>query len=349
MKIALLNLPVDNNYGGHLQRYALMKVLQDMGHDVTHINLRVGYSLPWYKKPLSYTKRFVLRYLLGRNVKIFVERDLKRKDVEQCIATEPFYQRYIKHTKPITDIKKLKKLQGYDAYIVGSDQVWRKQMAKEYLYSMFLDFVRGLKVKKIAYGVSLGVSENELSDKEIRQLSILYNKFNAVSVREDSALELFKYYGWNRPQAIQVLDPTMLLQMDDYVHLIKSGNTRQSPGNLFCYILDKTEEIDDIIYAKAKELGLNPFFLCIKDKELVSVEQWLRSFWDSEYVITDSYHGVVFSIIFNKPYLLIRNEVRGNARFDSILKLNQQSLPVDKKNVDLNMLREISLSFLAKI
>ena len=71
MKIVLLNLPYDNNYGGNLQCYALMKVLKDMGHDVTHINLRLFYHLSWYKKPFSYAKRFILKYILGKNIKIY--------------------------------------------------------------------------------------------------------------------------------------------------------------------------------------------------------------------------------------------------------------------------------------
>ena len=57
MKIALLNLPVDNNFGGNLQRYALVKVLQDMGHEVVHLNLRFDFTLPWYKRPIFYAKR----------------------------------------------------------------------------------------------------------------------------------------------------------------------------------------------------------------------------------------------------------------------------------------------------
>ena len=93
MKIALLNLPYDNNYGGNLQRYALMKVLQDMGHEVTHVNLRFSYHLPWYKKPFSYTKRLILKYILGKGIKINQERFARQQYEKRCAATEPFYQR----------------------------------------------------------------------------------------------------------------------------------------------------------------------------------------------------------------------------------------------------------------
>ncbi len=322
MKIALLNLPYDNNYGGNLQRYALMKVLQDMGHDVTHINLRFSYYLLWYKKPYSYTKRFILKYLLGKDIKINQEQYLKQKYEERCAVTEPFYQRYIKHTEPITDLKKLRELHGFDAFVVGSDQVWRKNIAGKYLNTMFLDFLPvDTNVKRIAYGVSLGVAENELSQEEINRLSEFYRRFDAVSVREDSALSLFKAYNWTNPKAMQVLDPTLLLNKEDYMQLISGASTVPSEGNLFCYILDKTGKKSQLIKQKAEELQLKPFELGLTDDKPASIEQWLRSFADAEYVITDSYHGLVFSIIFNKPFHLIRNKFRGNARFDSVMDL----------------------------
>ena len=342
MKIALLNLPYDNNYGGNLQRYALMKVLQDMGHDVTHVNLRFDYHLLWYKKLFSYTKRMIFKYLLRRNIKINQEQYLKQKYEERCAVTEPFYQRYIKHTEPITDLKKLKELDGFDAFVVGSDQVWRKKIAGKYLGTMFLDFLPAdTTAKRIAYGVSLGVAENELSQKEIDRLSELYKRFDAVSVREDSALDLFKVYGWNNPQAIQVLDPTLLLNKEEYMQLISCASTVPPKGNLFCYILDKTEEKSLLIKEKAEELQLKPFELGLSDDKPASIEQWLRSFADAKYVITDSYHGFVFSVIFNRPVCLLENKTRGNARFHSLLSfLNTSGNELSKDNSDWTQINE---------
>ena len=353
MKIALLNLPVDNNYGGHLQRYALMKVLQRMGHDVTHINLRFGFFLPWYKKPFSDAKRVILKYLLGKDIKINQECLLRQQYEERCAVTEPFYQRYIKHTEPITDLRKLKDLHGFDAFVVGSDQVWRKKIAGKYLSTMFLDFLPAdATVKRIAYGVSLGVAENELNQEEVNRLSELYKRFDAVSVREDSALDLFIGYGWTNPQAIQVLDPTLLLTKDDYMQLIDNASTVPSKGNMFCYILDKTEEKSQLIKQKAEDLQLKPFELGLTDDKPASMEQWLRSFADSKYIVTDSYHGVVFSIIFNKPFSLVKNRFRGNARFDSLYQLLQfqrEKFDWISINNELITLRNVSSEILKKL
>ena len=82
MKIALLNLPIDNNYGGHLQRYALVKTLQDLGHDVVHLNLRFDYRLPWYKRLVYYAKRLLKKILMQRDIRILIHhKDNTKKKV----------------------------------------------------------------------------------------------------------------------------------------------------------------------------------------------------------------------------------------------------------------------------
>ena len=89
-------------------------------------------------------------------------------------------------------------------------------------------------------------------------------------------------------------------------------------------------------------MQLKPFELGLTDDKPASIEQWLRSFADAEYVITDSYHGLVFSIIFNKPFHLIRNKFRGNARFESLLMMFSLS---EKNNItDSKMLGETILN-----
>lgn len=357
MKIALLNLPYDNNYGGNLQRYALMKILQDMGHDVTHINLRFHWRLPWYKMPYVYVKRVVKKLIIDHHACVFLEQKLNDRYEQLCKVTDPFYERDIKHTDVIPDLKQLSELNGFDAFVVGSDQVWRKTIANKYLKTMFLDFVpKNQNVLRIAYGVSLGSDRNELSEKEIHYLADLYKLFNAVSVREESALRLFDSYGWKNPKASAVLDPTLLLDKDDYIELINNSTTVPSKGNLFCYILDETKEKWEKIRTMEQELGLKAFEISLKGECSVSIEQWLRSFNDAEYVITDSYHGLLFSIIFRKPFYLFKNQYRGNARFDSVLDTFGFSADADNSEFDWNQLsnqlddkRNQSLAFLSKV
>ena len=316
MKIALLTLPVDNNYGGNLQRYALMKVLHDMGHDVIHLNLRFNYIIPWYKTPVYYGKRILKKILLQRNINIF---DTPQKQYEQnCSITESFYQKYIEHTEEIVEPELLCKYTDYDAFVVGSDQVWRKRIAGKYMPYLFFSHIQNIEKPKIACAVSFGTDKNELIEDEILYYGDLYKKFSAVSVREKSGLRLLEQLGWIAPKAIQLLDPTFMLTKSDYQEIIKASETKAPKGDLVCYILDMTQEKDDVIKKISVKKKLTPYYVSLNDN--VSIPQWLRLFNDAEFIITDSFHGLVFSLIFNKPFRLIRNEFRGNARFDSIIE-----------------------------
>lgn len=352
MKIALLNLPFDSNFGGNLQRYALITFIKSLGHDIEHINLRHNYKLPWYKIPFAYSKRILRKIFTKDKRPILLENYIKKIDNKRNQAANIFYKKYIPHTQEITQKKELYKLPNYDIYIVGSDQVWRKKMTSQFgLSTYFLDFIKNQKVIKVAYSVSLGSSNNELTPKEIKNLGKLYKQFNAVSVREDSAVKLFQSYKWIKPTAIHTVDPTFLLSQKNYIKLINSGNTYPSNGNLFCYILDINNDKKRIIHETAKKLELKPFFITIDEN--VSIEQWLRAFHDSKYVITDSYHGLVFSIIFNKPFLLLENEKRGNARFESILKMfnlkaNSEKYDWNYINLTIKKEQERSIIFLQK-
>lgn len=347
MKIALLNLPFDNNYGGNLQRYALMKVLEDMGHDVTHLYTRGTWSTPWNVAAWRVLCAIKHRH---RPAGILRETDFRKSFDKQCRAVEPFFKRYVKHTRAIHTKEELESYQNYDAYIVGSDQVWRKSMSWLMpLRTMFFDWVTRKEVKKIAYAVSMGTDENELTQEDIDSLTPLYNQFDAVSVREVRALKMLKGYGWNSPAAVQTVDPTLLLSKVDYIQLINQGKTKPSKGNMFCYVLDIDENKQKIMEDIAKERGLKTFVLGIDGSGSVSVEQWIRNFADAEYVVTDSFHGCVFSIIFNKPFKLMVNPRRGMARFESLLS----TLAVDPENPDWNKInnniencRNLSLDFL---
>lgn len=338
MKIALLNLPFDNNYGGNLQRFALMQVLQDMGYDVTHLFV----NFVWYDSRIPgcyplYTliRRIARKMLKDKTAAIYPERHNRERFLKDNSSALPFYNKYIKHTKMITSYKDLCKYKRFDAYIVGSDQVWRKKMTVCYPFSsLFFDFLKGRNVKRIAYGCSFGTDENELTDKEIKELGCLYRFFDSVSVREDSGLKLIDSYGWKSPKPSLVLDPTFLLDKERYISIINDSDTKPSEGNMFCYVLDKNDNTEYVICQEAQRRKLQPFKMSLNSGEMFSIEQWLRSFMDSEYIVTDSFHGFVFSIIFNKPVKLLTNPFRGNERFESLKRLLDYN--PDDDNVDWN-------------
>lgn len=330
MKIGIITQPLHNNYGGLLQNYALQQTLLKMGH--TPITLdQVRYSLTSIFCIRSSIKA-CLWNLLHRKYRMS---EYKFRKLNSIVSpnTQYFIDKYIKRTKRVWGCRETRKLAEslkIDAYIVGSDQVWRPRFRGRLMVN-FLDFTRGWNVIRIAYAASFGVDEWKLDAKQTEEAQNLVKEFNAVSVRESSGINLCAKY--LNVKATHVLDPTMLLDAEDYLDVVRKENIERSQGNMFCYILDPTKEKTNMIERYEKCLGLKPFELMPQDRisryrkptksvfDFAHVHSWIQAFYDSEYVICDSFHGVVFSIIFNKPFTVIQNNGRGNARFDSLLEI----------------------------
>lgn len=354
MKIAILNLPFDNNYGGNLQRYALMKTLERQGHEVIHIDLLEYYWLKWYIKPYSYFKRLLQKLTSEHPTPVFLEEIMNKSSIEKCVEAREFYEKYIKHTQTIRKKKEIKKVfdSSFDAIIVGSDQVWRESMTKQIgIESYFLSFIHSKKTKRIAYAVSMGSEKESFTPDRIVKLGELYSRFDAVSVREKYALDLLNKYGWTSPKAQYVLDPTLLLEESDYKKIIDAkGITKTDRDDIFCYILDKPDGFEEWINIKCKELNSDYRIQTLSD--IGPIEEWLASIMNASLVVTDSYHGCVFSILFKRPFVFLGNERRGNARIESLFSV----LGIDKNNTEtidyrvvymkLLKMRQLSLQFL---
>ena len=159
--------------------------------------------------------------------------------------------------------------------------------------------------------------------------------------------------------ALHVLDPTMLLDVNDYIDLFKQKQTSKSDGTLLNYVLDENDEIRKLIQKVASEKKLIPFAVNnpyegddtkpLNQRIKPSVEAWLRGFYDADFVITDSFHACVFSIIFKKQFIVIGNKERGMARFESFLKMfGLEERLVDEK-VDVNNLHPIDYDKVYKL
>jgi polysaccharide pyruvyl transferase WcaK-like protein len=331
MKIGILTQPLNTNYGGLLQNYALQTVLKQMGHKVWTVDRPIS-EIPIFIKFLSITNRLLLRILYLKPTLIRIWPTDKEHNI---IAhnTNRFIKENISTTKKIGSLKRYAPLKYYNfsAYIVGSDQVWRPKYLP-CITNYFLDFIDIKdRLKRIAYAASFGVDNWEFSPKQTTQCASLAKKFDAISVREDSAVRLCKEY--LEVDAIHVLDPTMLLKREDYIKLVEKDNIPKSEGTLLTYVLDKSAENAEIIKRLAKIIDLTPFSVMpektfsevgkryIEDCIFPPVTEWIRGFMDADYVVTDSFHGTVFSIIFNKPFISIGNTGRGLTRFTSLLKM----------------------------
>lgn len=317
MKVAILTLPLHTNYGGILQCYALQTVLKGMGHDVKLL------AEPRYKRSyyfwwaLAICKRTIIRFFLRKNISILyapfqLELKISQRYIKDFIGK--YIHIYVKRNWNFSLCRK------FDAFIVGSDQVWRPIYALD-IKKFFLAFLGTVKTKRISYAASFGIDTcEEYSNEQLEECKELIKQFDAVSVREDSGVQICKkYFGID---AKQMLDPTLLLSVEDYRSLISKSDTCRSSGKLLIYILDNADEKTHIVEQLAKSTKMNAYCLDSPDekesnlmqmKTKMSVEQWIRAFDDAEFVFTDSFHGCVFSIIFRKTFVVIENKERGNA------------------------------------
>lgn len=323
MKIGIYTQPLRNNYGGILQNYALQQVLIKLGHSPLTIDFRPNASFVRYI--LSQCKTLLLFFIPS-----------KRRPFRKFMRQQPrfpqmadFVSRNILTTTRLDWIgNNIVKRYGFEAVISGSDQVWRPIYNFKLQYS-FLSFVKANHINKIAYAASFGVDCWEYSDSQTKMCSKLAKDFDAISVREYSAIALCKNY--LNVDAIDVLDPTLLLEKEQYMSLCNEI-PKPSSSFLAAYVLDMTDNARQLIKRIANEKKLEVRLFSADANLALTVEYWLSSFRDANYVITDSFHGTVFSIIFRKPFISIVNKKRGSDRFVSLLsKFNLMSRISDTK------------------
>ncbi|MCS0062827.1 polysaccharide pyruvyl transferase family protein [Vibrio parahaemolyticus] len=319
MKICILTQPLHKNYGGLLQAYALQKVLIEMGHDVFTADIP-------FKKPKllglpSFIRSCIKRYVLKQQVSRLWPLSQKEKSFIQK-ETDRFIRDNLVLTECIKSTSSIDKLSayGFDAYVVGSDQVWRPLYSPGIL-SYFFDFLEGRDdVKRLSYAASFGIdSASEYSNELVPRVSKLLKQFDLVTVRESSGVQICESaFGVH---AEHVVDPTLLLKKNDYIKLVEFDQTPKSEGELFVYVLDQGDSKKEVIDFVKKETQLKDFTVLPETpyETYPAVTQWVRAFMDAKYVVTDSFHGVAFCIIFNIPFIAIGNEERGLARFTSIL------------------------------
>ena len=331
MRIGILTLPLHTNYGGILQAYALQTVLERMGHEVVIFDCPLRkFKLPIWKKPLCYSKRIIKRYIL-QNKSTLINKEKIDFEKERYFRknTQTFINAHI-HRNVVRKLEDIKE-DDIDAIVVGSDQIWRMLYFKSMWFTKraanaFLAFTAGWNIKRIAYAASFGNNNPEISEGEIEDCRKAISLFNAVSVREESGVKICKeLFGIN---AQWVLDPTMLLSSADYTKLIdgKIGKSTTT-GALMSYVLDENSDVSELraTIAKEKNLRINITNVAvngIKQNNLIAqppVENWLHSFLDADFVINDSFHACVFSILFHKQFIVFGNKERGMERFTSLL------------------------------
>ena len=297
MKIALITYHYSNNKGAFMQTYALCRFLKEQGHEVQIVDIRQeeGTNLG----------------LLGRIAKDWIVGYRLKKDMQKLYP--PLTKRYcsveeLRQDPPIAD-----------CYMVGSDQVWNPNISKDLMLAYFLDFGKN-DVKRISYASSFGLSEWVIMDRSVNEhLAQLLKSFRALSVREIQGQQLCKRIFGVEPKV--VLDPTFL--NDNYFEIYKPKKIKKE---VLCYKLNKTEDFWNNAPKVGKELGLplrllnhnfprNGFRYCAPP----TLKTFLKRIAEAEFVLTDSFHGIAFSIIYRKQFVAILNHNDRDSRLINLM------------------------------
>lgn len=309
MKIAIYTFTAANNYGAVLQAYALKQFLCSLGAEVHDVDYRPQYLVERYR-PFSRYRLFGKGNPLKNTLKEILQyRTLRNKNQ----LFDQFRNKYLDLILPSEALES-------DLYIIGSDQVWNYKITKGDL--ILLGDIDGSKGNVISYAASM---EENLSETATKNFSKRLKDFSAISVRELSLQnKLQKDYDIN---STLVVDPTLLLSADEWKKVEKPYTKADKPY-LLLYGFGFTKQDMTSVEAFSKEKGLRVIRLTTGSKFTggyrndVSPEQFIYLFDNAEYVVTNSFHGTSFSLIFNKPFLEIPNHALGlNKRVKSLFDL----------------------------
>jgi|GEM_PF-182840 len=302
--VAIYGLWYGNNYGSIITYYSLSKVLDKLGKTYA-----------------------MIRNPLGRDI-----------DIDSLERSHPL--RFAKEKYKVTKLRPLSRLselnEFFDAFLIGSDQMWNYHLSRPYKQSYFLDFVSDDKIK-VAYATSFGKDtyigppeEKVITDKNLK-------RFDAVSVRDDFSKRICEEdFGTH---AELVLDPVFLCDVEKYDELISEAvNFSIDEEYIFAYVLDPNPKIGASIQKIAEESGRKVIVVFnqsgdkIKFRDALNinndnvmfmlnptVKEWLYLFKNAQFVVTDSFHGSCFSIIFRRPFIVMKNNGRGGSRFPYLL------------------------------
>ena len=312
--ILLLSIYSNKNYGGAITYFALYSKL-----------IELGYSVALADRP----KESIWKP--AENIGVFRENP---------------YPEYV--LLPQTNYKEemRKYAEMCDTVLVGSDQFFYFPLLHSCSDIFLLDWVSSNK-KKIAYAASWGRTEINGQENEKQWLSVFLNQFNAISIREKGTIPAIKkQFGLDLDF---VLDPVFLCDNDIYLKLAEKSIKKIDEPYIFSYMVDPDENKADLLKNISNKTNIKTIAVAgveFSDEEInklwslttesdTSLEDWIKFIINSEYVITDSFHGICLCIIFKKQFVALCNEYRGAERFNSILnELDLSEYLINKKNYD---------------
>ena len=329
MKIDIVTLHRAQNYGSVLQTFALQKQIEELGHQAS--------ILDYY--PERYTNKGLLKRLKNKSrrfknplvlliAKLLIYPSYLRKGIQFNK-----FMHYLNLEKPsfATNEEGMGRFTDADAYCAGSDQIWNSHWNEGVEKALFLDFVPKGKLC-FSYAASIGLSN--IPANEIDETKLLLDKFEFLSLREDKGVELVKELG--RTDAVQCLDPTLLMSKEEWSQY--ADDSYKGKEYVLTYNLHHDPEIDKCAKAIASKYHLQIRNISYNWHDIVrhghldwcpTVEGFLGLIKNAKYVVADSFHATAFSIIFEKPFVVITPEV-ASSRLSSLLKM----LGLDDHNIN---------------
>ena len=297
--IGIVGIPTVENFGGSLTYVALYNVIKEWGYTCVMIE-RPKNSI----HPPTPVSRIYHSSPFGKNE--LLDNIEKREDMSS-----------------LTDRAK--------KFLVGSDQLFHANLMRNFSGVVLLDWVSD-NIPKLAYAASFGHDQFTGNEDLRAEMAYYMQKFDAFSVREESGIKLAKEeFGVS---AVHVLDPVFLCSDQVYMNMISQAKKEYSGKEYIgAYILDPNEKKEKALLELSKEMNLpliiySEFFYdntTIKkrwnlDIETGKIEDRLSCIYNSKFFVTDSFHGMCFSVIFRKQFIAVKNEGRGAARFTSLME-----------------------------
>ena len=310
--VGILTFHDAHNYGAVLQVYALKKYISSLGYDVRVVNYHhhtIPDGFPKKRKINSIKPKKVIEFLHSQK--------------DHLIRWEKF-NKFIKELtddeeKVYTTEEELEKL-NFDYWICGSDQIWNTEITGKFNKGFFLDFETN--GKKISYAVSMGIPELPKEYEEQFKKSI--NKLHNISVREETLKKYCEKF--TDKEVTKTIDPTLLLGEDDYNELILENTINER--YILIYALGPDERLTKIAQKISKEkhlkiIELNDFkkrkYFCEQISN-AGPHEFLTLIKNAEVIITNSFHGTIFSILFKKEFYTL-TRLNRNSRMENILEI----------------------------
>lgn len=337
MKIGILTFHCAHNYGAVLQCYALQETLRSLGHEVEVIDYRPEYLLIPYR---VFSKSRFLRRNPFKMLKACIRESLLLpKRIKRYRAFQSFINNNLNLSQPVVANKIPSK---YDVYIMGSDQIWNPKITKGFdpVYFGYFDFGKGNKTY-ISYAASMTARQLD-SDSE-RYLKRALMNFNAISVREIQLKTLLQPL--TEKEVVPVLDPTLLADKNIWDKMAQIPNCDKK--YVLVYQIRRDANVIRIAQDIAKSMGaevveITAFPTLIfsnKNEQCLSPVEFLGWIKNAQFVVTSSFHGTVFSILFSRPFFCVKLDNVSDTRSISLLKnlkLEDRFIEKDEGNLKLS-------------